>query len=252
MLALSDLLDDPSLLASAEAYGDELIDRAEESSDGWSWASPGNPTSRNLTGFSHGVAGIAVALLELHRATGARRFADAAARGLDYERATFSPDVGNWPDFREHAGGSRQRSFAAFWCHGAPGIGLSRLRAAELGLGNGNGAGDETRAALATTRAFVDRDLAHGRANLSLCHGLCGNAEILAEAGDQGPANAVARHGRHAYEPDGSWPCGMPTGQTPSLMVGLAGIGHFYLRRSDPRVPSVLLIRREQWAAATA
>ena len=37
-------------------------------------------------------------------------------------------------------------------------------------------------------------------------------------------------------------------GTTPSLLVGLAGIAHFYLRGARPSVPSVLLIRPDAWA----
>jgi lantibiotic modifying enzyme len=38
-----------------------------------------------------------------------------------------------------------------------------------------------------------------------------------------------------------AWPCGTHTGETPNLMLGLAGIGYFYLRLAQPQVPSVLL-----------
>jgi lantibiotic modifying enzyme len=40
------------------------------------------------------------------------------------------------------------------------------------------------------------------------------------------------------------WPCGIPNGgETPALLTGLAGIGHFYLRLADPEtVPSVLIL----------
>jgi lantibiotic modifying enzyme len=38
-----------------------------------------------------------------------------------------------------------------------------------------------------------------------------------------------------------SWPCGTHSGETPNLMLGLAGIGYFYLRLAVPQVPSVLL-----------
>jgi lantibiotic biosynthesis protein len=41
------------------------------------------------------------------------------------------------------------------------------------------------------------------------------------------------------------WPCGVPGGgETPNLMLGLAGIGYFYLRLYDPAtVPSILMVR---------
>jgi hypothetical protein len=50
------------------------------------------------------------------------------------------------------------------------------------------------------------------------------------------------------------WPCGVPGGgESPSLMLGLAGIGHFYLRLYDPAsVPSVLLVKPEAAPARRA
>jgi lantibiotic modifying enzyme len=40
------------------------------------------------------------------------------------------------------------------------------------------------------------------------------------------------------------WPCGAPGGaETPNLMLGLAGIGYFYLRLYDPiHTPSLLMV----------
>jgi len=39
------------------------------------------------------------------------------------------------------------------------------------------------------------------------------------------------------------WPCGIQTGQTQDLILGLAGIGYFYLRQYDPiNIPSILII----------
>ena len=39
-------------------------------------------------------------------------------------------------------------------------------------------------------------------------------------------------------------------GDTPSLMLGRAGIGYFYLRLHNPSVPSLLLLRRESFLHA--
>ena len=44
-----------------------------------------------------------------------------------------------------------------------------------------------------------------------------------------------------------SGPQALPGGVTPSLMLGLAGIGYFYLRLHSPTVPSILLVRPEEW-----
>jgi len=94
--------------------------------------------------------------------------------------------------------------------------------------------------------------MASGAGNFSLCHGLGGNAEILADSvrllGDEADENAelahtvadagLERHVQHAIP----WPCGTFEGETASLFLGLAGIGMFYLRLHDPARPSVLLI----------
>ncbi|MDR3531448.1 MAG: lanthionine synthetase LanC family protein, partial [Rhodopila sp.] len=49
----------------------------------------------------------------------------------------------------------------------------------------------------------------------------------------------IARHGSSS-----AWPCGVPGGgETPGLLLGLAGIGYFYLRLHSPsEVPSILLV----------
>jgi lantibiotic modifying enzyme len=207
------------------------------------------PTRRNLTGLSHGVAGIGLALVELTAATGERRFAKAATRGFDYEQSLFDRAAHNWPDLRELVPGRppSATSFATFWCHGGPGIALSRLTALER-LG-GSRWRSEAEAGLELTRANVERALKHGGANFSLCHGLAGNAEILADgarvlghgwerwttiAAETGVAGAE-RHG-----PNGPWPGGAGSHEAVGLMLGIAGIGYFYLRAAGAAVPSVL------------
>ncbi|HEX5723916.1 MAG TPA: hypothetical protein VFX98_00545, partial [Longimicrobiaceae bacterium] len=65
---------------------------------------------------------------------------------------------------------------------------------------------------------------------------LAGAAEAAERVGDRGIERYLA--------PRLPWPCGVPNGgETPALMLGTAGIGHFYLRLHAPeRIPSVLLI----------
>ena len=98
-----------------------------------------------------------------------------------------------------------------------------------------------------------------GMGNYSLCHGLAGNAEVLLDgdhvlgvecAGAGALAGEVARRGVERYGARGAaWPCGI-AGETPSLMLGLAGIGRFYLRMHDPALPSLLLLRPEEYRGA--
>jgi type 2 lantibiotic biosynthesis protein LanM len=242
------------LMPLAFQLGEHLIAAARETEGGWSWNSLEGQTVRDPTGFSHGAAGIAWALLELFAATGDSRFRDAAERGFAYERRWFSAEHENWPDFRAIASpapGSGTENYAVAWCHGAPGIGLSRLRAYEI-LGTEDLKLD-AEAAIRTTTRVLDYPGYAGQSDFTLCHGRTGNAELLIMAGEvlgdgasQARAEALGQEGiAYFSRNDLPWPCGVPGGgETPNLMLGLAGIGHFYLRLHDPaRTSSVLLIR---------
>ncbi len=101
--------------------GDHLLKHQGE--DG-GWGSGGN--GRPVLGFSHGTAGYAAALAQLHRVTGEDRFRTGAVAALTLERSRFCKEEGNWPDYRgSHAGGEDCR-FRVGWCSGAPGIALGR------------------------------------------------------------------------------------------------------------------------------
>jgi lantibiotic modifying enzyme len=251
LLALRVLLGDDGLLAPAFAHGEALLAGAQRSDGGLCWLPSSMPGAPGLTGLSHGAAGIAVALLELAAATGEERFRAAAAGAFEYERGLFDPAAGNWPDLRHFGPGpgpapGAPRSFAVFWCHGAPGGALARLRAIELGF-DAERLAAEARVALATTASWVDAGLA-GAVNYSLCHGLGGNAEVLVEGATLGDfaetADRVAAAGIENYLERGQpWPSGAHGGRTEALFLGLAGIGRFYLRLARPALPSVLLLR---------
>lgn len=253
LLALEPLLDVDRARALAEEFGERLLSTGVRDGDTLSWPLESSPGAPHLLGLSHGAAGAAVAFLELHAVTGDERWREAAERAFGYERGRYEPRLRNWPDLRgsEAQGDGHGPSFPVFWCHGAPGIALSRLRAVEL-------TGDaparlEAAIALDTTRAAVETAVAAG-GNFSLCHGLAGNAEVLmlgravlggSRAADEETALRAAAHGRDTYGAgERSWPCGTYEGETPSLFLGLAGIGRFYLRLHQPSLPSLLLPTR--------
>jgi hypothetical protein len=132
------------------------------------------------------------------------------------------------------------------WCHGGPGIGLSRLRAYQL-LGDPVYL-EESRASFGTVERSIDDGVGM---NYSLCHGRGGNAETLLEGArilDEpallDPAKATALAGIEKYEDAGEpWPCGtMGSVQDPGLLLGEAGIGMFILRLARPDVPSPLVL----------
>jgi len=239
------------LLAAAAAQGEHLLGTAVRSDAGWSWDCGGG---LRLIGYAHGAAGIACALLELRQALNDARYGEAAAQALRFERSHFNPDKGNWPDLRMSAGGqggvADASLYPAMWCHGSAGIGLARLRIRDL-------AGDDPElrrdldAALAATQAALTQPIAQAQ-GYCLCHGAAGQADLLIEAAqrlDHAPylqlAEAVGQTGLAAYHAnDLPWPCGVPArGEAPNLMLGLAGIGYFYLRLAAPEtVPSILIL----------
>ena len=237
------------LLRLARALGEILLASAEYADGAASWNTVPVRLANNLTGYSHGASGIALALLELWKATRDQRVFDAALAGIEYERRLFHPGERNWPDFRFSQSESDRCHRTVAWCHGAAGIGLARLRMYEItGLPSLK---TDAIAALDRTSREVDRVL-ESPTDFCLCHGLAGLADFFLDAHqtiDESRASVayrVARYGIERILRRGlPWPGGNPSGQvSPGLLTGLAGIGHFYLRLVAPReIPSVLLVK---------
>jgi type 2 lantibiotic biosynthesis protein LanM len=217
-------------LAAAIQCGEHLVRNAMPQDRGVAWISPA--ATHPLTGFSHGAAGISWALLRLFELSGDERFLSTALRGIEYERSQFSSNLGNWRDLRA---ADRDDACMTAWCHGAPGIGLSRL----LSLPWIDGA--ETRSEIDT--AFQTTLESGFGGNHCLCHGDLGNVDVLLEAGLTTAAYRAAGVVLESIERDG-WLCGNPVEiESPGLMTGLAGIGYELLRLAAPeRVPSVLAL----------
>lgn len=238
------------LLDRALLLGERLVASAVRTDQGWSWRTT---TAVNpLLGLSHGAAGIGWSLAELHAATGVAVFKEAAEQAFAYERIWFSETAKNWPDLREVPASSSPMvdlPYPVGWCHGAPGIGLTRLRAHRLLniqsiLEDAMNAVDTTARSLAAVSPGLE-------GSFCLCHGHFGNAELLLKAADQLEQSHLrplvekfASNAASRFEAEGfGWPCGVPGGgETPGLMLGLAGIGYSLLRMHDARVPSVLLL----------
>ncbi|GHE35220.1 lanthionine synthetase [Streptosporangium violaceochromogenes] len=228
MLAIHRATGSSAARRAADAAAERLLATATPMPTGTAWPSSMAAT-QPLAGFSHGAGGIGWALLRHAEAGGGRRSRETALSAFAYEHALYQPDRRTWPDYREgvDTGGSLHA-----WCHGAPGIGLSRVATP-----------DDPDLDLA-----LRAELAHGpMANHSLCHGELGNLELLLHLRERPEAAEAlaARGGRLLRDLRRHGPrCGAPgdTG-TPGLMNGLAGIGYGLLRLAYPeRTPSVLLL----------
>ncbi len=238
-------------LEAAVRHGDHLVKVAARREKGWSWDTLGMGNQPHLLGFAHGASGIAYALARVGAAAGRRDFLDAAREGLRYERAYYREAEGNWPDLRSfvQAGPSGEPPCMIAWCHGAPGVGFARLALLRL-LRDEATVQQEAEIAVRTTAATLGQ-ASPGTGNFSLCHGDGGNADLLVFAAEvlgrpqlRKEAETTALRALDRFEDARApWPCGVPSaGESPNLMLGLAGIGYFFLRLYDSSTaPTVLL-----------
>jgi lantibiotic modifying enzyme len=270
-LLLAEPLEEPALEECAIHLGLHLI-RTDVSGR---WDRRGCPWARllsDLNGLAHGAAGVGAALSNSTESQ-ASGIPFAAEQAFAYEQESFDATLANWPDFRNAAlseaisnvdrrealkaamsrGGEPPHyklHFMNAWCHGAAGIGLTRLRAYEL-LGNLTYRAEAEQAVEATAR---HASIVH---NYSLCHGMFGNDEtlilgsrILGNPSWEQSAVHRALESIEQYEFSGAgWPSGtIGASPDPSLMLGDAGIGYYLLRLAHTDTPSIVLpvVQRNQ------
>jgi type 2 lantibiotic biosynthesis protein LanM len=228
----------PWILDLSVDCGEHLLASRSASSTGlMTWRTV---QGQSLAGFSHGAAGITLALSRLYELTSDERYRRAVQQAIEYENSLFSEEAKNWPNLLAPA---RNGSFAFWnsWCHGAPGIGLARLG----------------------SRSCLDpdaynRDLAvalekAGEQQLTNVDGLCcgnlGRIELLIEASSHLGRPDLLSHARqigssvlHRADSNGQFMVGIPNGiYVASFHQGMAGVGYQLLRLAKPdQVPSVL------------
>lgn len=226
----------PTVLDRAVGCGYHLLVNRTKSDSGFrAWATLQGKLS---TGFSHGAAGIAYALLRLYKTMQDPTFLEAAEEAIAYERSVFSPSAGNWQDVRED-----KPSFMTSWCHGAPGIGLARLGG--LAILDTAEIRQEIAVALNTTQQFGLQAIDH------LCCGNFGRMEVLLVAASKlshqelwdvqkQATRVVARKKQEgAFYIFSDLPRDV---YNPGFFQGTAGIGYELLRLAYPDLlPSVLL-----------
>ncbi len=219
------------LLDTALTCADHLL---AEQGDSGGWKTY---EGKQLTGFAHGAGGIAHALLRLGKVSGREDLIQAAQRGFAFEHQCYDPTVEQWPDRRY------EDRVKCSWCHGAPGIALSRLAAEGQTVDLENGL-------RATYQAVIGADLDEPA---DPCCGHWGRVEILYDGGmktgneaythaalalaSRLVADARQQEGYHLLP-------GLPRNVIlPGFFKGLAGIGYSCLRLANHgRLPSVLMM----------
>jgi len=241
LLASHSATADPDLLARAVACGRHLLRKREADRSGFrTWPTLGKD---HMTGFSHGAAGIAYALLKLYERTNDSEFYEAATEGIGFESNEFLPEENNWRDTRRAvAERSGVPPCAMAWCHGAPGIGLGRIGA--LDIMDTPDIRNDIQAALQSTGTvdLLPRD--------HLCCGNAGLMDTLCTAGERLSERRWTRKAlqlatRTMARANGrGFSVAFANGFfNPSLFQGTAGVGYQMLRLANPNeIPSVLLL----------
>lgn len=243
LLTLYRATGDSSTLDMAITCGQHLLASRSLSPTGYkTWKAMG--LEEALTGFSHGAAGIAYALVQLYDVTLDLTYLEAAKEAITYETSVFSAEANNWPDFRPFVVKDNQPGFMTSWCHGAPGIGLARLGG--LNYLDSPQIRRDIDIALEVTQKFSWQGVDH------LCCGNFGRVDVLLEASQRlGRPELVSALPQHiAWAVDRAKQTGgfhlfhgVRQGvYHPGFFRGVAGIGYELLRLADPDLlPSVLL-----------
>ena len=236
LLRLWQATDDPRCLEGARRNGSWLCDQLVRDDDAcYCLCRPdGQFGDRPYFGVAHGISGVAHYLVLLHEATGEAAWAEAAGEILaTLERHAIRDRGGlNWVPVLGDSEINRCQ-----WSHGAPGIGLVFLKAAQV---------LSTPAYRDIARQAGDATYAYGdfRHNITQCIGLSGSGELFIELYRDGGddtwltrANEFAdlAMGYCAKLPEGdAWPTDEPGLYSADFMYGAAGLGHYFLRLQQP------------------
>lgn len=244
------------ILNSIEAYIFAILKNARTTKNGNVYWDKSPKFHNGLCGFSHGSSGIGYVFIELGKYFNNPTFTWIGEKAFAFENDLFDPVLSNWPDFRSDFDLQPSAYFDAYekkmfnrflpgdmvaWCHGAPGIALARMRAFEI-LKKRKFQRDHLTALKKTTLNILKSDYA----SISLCHGIAGNASVLLESYkltndpellkvsmegvrkilDSRDFFKLYRSGYHTVS---------STIEDPSLFMGKAGIGYFFLQCLSPR-----------------
>ncbi|KAB2489473.1 type 2 lanthipeptide synthetase LanM family protein [Priestia endophytica] len=215
---------DQEFLQYAIMQADALVEQIEHQAETFE-------QNEFLLGFAHGSSGIIYALSKLNSYTN-QRYLKTIVKLLSYEDKKFNEESMNWPDLREGS----YNSF--YWCHGAPGIILSRKYL--------------DRSLQISSIDFYEKILLQitsstwNRERLGLCHGVFGILDIILCTPDLSNLNKdyvldktikLLNDSDTLYQIESLKEKGIM-----GSMLGISGIGYFLLRLVDEEIPSLLTL----------
>lgn len=194
---LNDGIEEPWIIRDIEFYIKYILSNAEVYEYGIAW-DRSHKVNQCLTGFSHGACGIGFVFNEIYRLTKIEVFRKVAYLSFDYENKHFDTESQNWLDFRKNAIDKNEidlfkynaklknidffskRKTMTAWCHGSPGILLSRL--------NHDYEEENFQSSLNKIIESLDNVTNH-----SICHSSIGNALCLMEIYQKIESNIVKK-----------------------------------------------------------
>lgn len=242
-----------------ERFVERLIRAASPGINGLCWDRTGS-SIKPLCGFSHGAAGFGYLFLELGNFYKNKNFYWLAKEAFEYEDSYYNSQFTNWPDFRngaydaetallaeehiknknvEYFTQARDHGFA--WCHGGPGVLLSRLRALDLldpesdlfkkYTDQVNIVGSRMLSVFKRSDISRTKTLCHGDGGLALIFldlfRFTNNSEYLQAA--QEITNSIPLH-RNSHQDRFLSGFGIVNYDEPGLFMGYAGIGYMFLK----------------------
>ncbi|WP_077595999.1 lanthionine synthetase LanC family protein [Oceanobacillus kimchii] len=232
MVSLFEQFGNPKFLDTALISVNYLIKTKYTDNNKTYWIDP--TTNNSYSGFAHGTSGIIAALSKFNKYRNNLDIEETIMKSLNFESSLFNKKTNNWFSSKE-----KDKNISMAWCHGAPGILLSRSILIQNGIDNPT-IQNEIKVALDTVLQF-----GFGR-NRSLCHGDMGNLSIIQgykHLNDVKYTIKKVENFLYDYFSNHNLNKGTSRGvESIGLMIGLSGIGYGFLKIFDDSVPNILAL----------
>ncbi|MCB2356535.1 type 2 lanthipeptide synthetase LanM family protein [Clostridium estertheticum] len=187
-----------------------------------------------LTGLAHGLSGYAWALIKLGIATNKQEYIGFGMKLIQKENMYYVPSEYNWADLRE------ENQYLSYWCYGAAGISLSRVKIQNL-------LNDDNNIVTNNLLNGIENTKKHKCKSSSICHGTFGNIDILLEIGKIKKMDSLISLAKDFANTELSYiqNNGITLGDDSylidySFMQGISGIGYSLVRLANNNYPSIL------------